>query len=632
MEKFDTILNSLMYDLRKEREIGNPAQALEVISIFILVRFLEVVILGNNNGLSSRWELNKFSHIKPELEEIIRNGVERGNFSSDSFNLSELLIQTLRGVLTRLESSRSHYSLIEFIKKLDFQNDFNFIACSYSKLLDGLFLESPQFGVWCTPHALREFIVSYIKPQNGEQIYDPACGTSGLLIQAALNIEKNKPGKKVFLHGKEISHFAILLSMVNLCLNLKDNFKLTLGDSLVDLYSSHESGAYDVIITNPPFGKAARETSCVFPELSKNIDCQFLYHAMLNLKDGGRAAIILPERFLFDSSESGIVLRERLFNEFNVECIVALPPGAMLPYTGVKIIILFFKRSDATKSVWFYQLNILEKLTKRNNLTTESFEDFFIKEKARDESENSWNIDLTKLVRGFNLLEYKPSRREVSDVNFIFKASNEIENLNGELLENISIVTEKIASIKSKLASKLKNATFKKYKVDDLVHSLGTKPLSRDLLHEKGQFKVYGGNGIIGYHDEYLHSGIFIIVGRVGALCGNVHYVEGKIWATNNSVILCVSDLANVNPRYLARILKNKNLRELATGTAQPHLSVAAIKKTEVHLPSLDIQFALEEVLVELEEAFLHQSTLFDQLKFFSKNLNDDINKHLTFM
>ena len=632
MDKFDEVLSDLMRSLRKEREITNPEHALEVVSIFILVRFLEVVILRKNEDKFFQWELKKYSHTKPELEEIIIDGVERGGFSSDSFNLTDLLIQTLRSVLTRLESSRSHYSLIEFIKKLDSPNDFNSIASSYSKLLDGLFLESPQFGAWCTPHALREFIISYIKPRNGEQIYDPACGTSGLLIQAALNIETNKPGKKVFLHGKEISHFAILLSMVNLCLNLKDNFKLTLGDSLVNLYSSHESGAYDVIITNPPFGKAAREISYVFPELSKNIDCQFLCHAMLNLKDGGRAAIILPERFLFDSSESGIVLRERLFNEFNVECIVAFPPGAMLPYTGVKIIILFFKRSDATKSVWFYRLNMLEKLTKRNNLTTESFEDFFIKEKSRDESENSWNIDLTKLVRGFNLLEYKPPRREVSDINFIFKASNKIENLNGELLENISIVAEKIASIKSKLASKLKNATFKKYKVGDLVHSLGTKPLSRDLLQEKGRFKVYGGNGIIGYHDEYLHSGIFIIVGRVGALCGNVHYVEGEIWATNNAVILCVSDLANVNPRYLARILKNKNLRELATGTAQPHLSVAAIKNTEVHLPNLDIQFALEEVLVELEETFSHQSTLFDQLKLFSKNLNDDINKHLTFM
>lgn len=99
-----------------------------------------------------------------------------------------------------------------------------------------------------------------------------------------------------------------------------------------------------------------------------------------------------------------------------------------------------------------------------------------------------------------------------------------------------------------------------------------------------GDYPVYGGNGIMGYHNHYNLDGINVIVGRVGALCGNVRLVEGKIWYTDNAFL--VHDKKNIfYLPFLTYELQNANLRQYATQAAQPVVSNASMKDVVLAVP-----------------------------------------------
>lgn len=99
-----------------------------------------------------------------------------------------------------------------------------------------------------------------------------------------------------------------------------------------------------------------------------------------------------------------------------------------------------------------------------------------------------------------------------------------------------------------------------------------------------GDYPVYGGNGIMGYHNRYNLDGLNVLVGRVGALCGNVRLIEGKIWFTDNCFL--VHDKTGVfHLPYLAYALQNANLRQYATQAAQPVVSNASMKDVQLSIP-----------------------------------------------
>jgi type I restriction enzyme S subunit len=103
---------------------------------------------------------------------------------------------------------------------------------------------------------------------------------------------------------------------------------------------------------------------------------------------------------------------------------------------------------------------------------------------------------------------------------------------------------------------------------------------------DNGKFDVYGGNGINGKHNQKNLSGENIIIGRVGAKCGNVHFVEGDAWVTDNALFiaeyLCAFDL-----RFLTRLLRFKDLRSRANQMAQPVISFTTIKDVMLEFPAL---------------------------------------------
>jgi type I restriction enzyme S subunit len=130
---------------------------------------------------------------------------------------------------------------------------------------------------------------------------------------------------------------------------------------------------------------------------------------------------------------------------------------------------------------------------------------------------------------------------------------------------------------------------------------------------DSGDFDVYGGNGINGKHDKKNLTGDNIIIGRVGAKCGNVRYVKGDLWVTDNAVFiseyLCPFDL-----RFLARLLERKDLRNRANQMAQPVISYTTIKNVLLAFPvSTDEQKEIANKLDTFEEETQRLASLYER-------------------
>lgn len=115
------------------------------------------------------------------------------------------------------------------------------------------------------------------------------------------------------------------------------------------------------------------------------------------------------------------------------------------------------------------------------------------------------------------------------------------------------------------------------------------KNLISEQIQETGDYPVYGGNGLRGYFDEYNEDGEYLLVGRQGALCGNVHKVSGKFWATEHAVVTTAKDIVSLE--YLYFLLVGMNLNQFVSPTAaQPGLAVGTILNIRTCLPPIDEQ------------------------------------------
>ena len=115
-----------------------------------------------------------------------------------------------------------------------------------------------------------------------------------------------------------------------------------------------------------------------------------------------------------------------------------------------------------------------------------------------------------------------------------------------------------------------------------------------------GEYPVYGGNGIVGYHHEYNLDGNNIIIGRVGALCGNVRNVEGEAFITDNAFIL-TKKIDNDNV-FLLHLLRIHNLRKYAREAMQPVISNAGLKNIDIIITPIALQQEFADKIEAIEE------------------------------
>ena len=135
-------------------------------------------------------------------------------------------------------------------------------------------------------------------------------------------------------------------------------------------------------------------------------------------------------------------------------------------------------------------------------------------------------------------------------------------------------------------------------KLGDVCEMRAGKAISAMEISQEKQdnyFPVYGGNGLRGYLNRFSHEGCYSIIGRQGALCGNVQYAEGQFYATEHAVVVKI--LKDLDSRYLFHLLTWMNLNQYKSAGAQPGLAVSTLEKLEIKYPKLETQVKIANVL-----------------------------------
>lgn len=229
-------------------------------------------------------------------------------------------------------------------------------------------------GQYFTPRSLIQAMVDVTRPKITETVCDPACGTGGFLLAAYdyMKEQSQDKGKRDFLkdkalHGYDNTALVVTLASMNLYLHGvgTNRSPIICQDSL----EKSPEQLVDVILANPPFGTRPAGSVEInredFYVETKNNQLNFLQHIMVMLKDGGRAAVVLPDNVLFEGN-AGEVIRKELLSHFNLHTILRLPTGIFYAQ-GVKANVLFFTKGTPTKDVWFYDYRTDVKHTLANN-------------------------------------------------------------------------------------------------------------------------------------------------------------------------------------------------------------------------------------------------------------------------
>lgn len=308
----------------------------------------------------------------PELKEIDANAsplhkVIRSVFE-DANNYMKSGTQLL-AVIEKLE---------EAINFHDFKTRAN-IGDVYEQLLNDL-RGAGNAGEFYTPRAITAFMADRVNPRldKRETVMDPACGTGGFLTAAIDHLRnqlsdkssaEDKHAIESLIHGIEKKQLPHLLCTTNMLLHgievpSQIEHKNTLGKGWNE-WSANQK--VDCIITNPPFGGYEDDgVGSDYPADLKTRETADMFMALIIkklLKENGRAAVVLPDGFLFGDGIKG-TLKKLLLQECKLHTIIRLPKGVFAPYTTIKTNLLFFTKGTRvddgsehfnTDTIWFYE-------------------------------------------------------------------------------------------------------------------------------------------------------------------------------------------------------------------------------------------------------------------------------------
>lgn len=225
-------------------------------------------------------------------------------------------------------------------------------------------------GEFYTPRAVTDFMAKLINPQIGETVADFACGTGGFLtswlneLREKVKTTEDRDKYATSIYGIEKKPFPYTLCITNMLLHDIDVPRIYHDNSLTkDVLNYTEDDQFDVILMNPPYGGHEKtEVKNHFPSdlASSETADLFMSVIMYRLKENGRAAVILPDGFLFGTDNAKVVIKKRLLSEFNLHTVIRMPHSVFAPYTSITTNILFFDRTKPTEETWFYRLDMPE--------------------------------------------------------------------------------------------------------------------------------------------------------------------------------------------------------------------------------------------------------------------------------
>jgi len=306
----------------------------------------------------------------------------------------------------KLQSGYNLREVLELVDELKFQTsaDIHEMSHLYEDKIKNMGNAGRNGGEYYTPRPLIKAIIEVVAPKIGQTIYDGAAGSAGFLCESFAYLSNSKQlttreveilQKKTF-YGKEKKSLAYIIGTMNMILHGIDAPNLlhtnTLGENISDI---QEKNRYDIVLANPPFGgKERAEVQQNFPIKTGETAYLFLQHFMKILRAGGSAGIVIKNTFLSNTDNASIAIRKELLENHNLHTILDCP-GGTFQGAGVKTVVLFFKKGEPTKKIWYYQLNPGRNMGKTNPLNEKDLEEFIELQKKSKDSDISWSIDVS---------------------------------------------------------------------------------------------------------------------------------------------------------------------------------------------------------------------------------------------
>lgn len=229
-------------------------------------------------------------------------------------------------------------------------------------------------------------------------------------------------------------------------------------------------------------------------------------------------------------------------------------------------------------------------------------------------------------------------------VNFLDQKTSEIDSLIADKEKLIELLQEQRQAIISEAVTKGldKNVKMKDsgiewigevpehWEVKRIKHIAFLKSgegITSELINDEGKYPVYGGNGLRGYTASFTHNGDYILIGRQGALCGNINYAHGKFWASEHAVV--VLPVVTIETLWLGELLRIMNLNQYSISAAQPGLAVDKIKNLFLPFPPYqeqkviadyigqkisDIDFLIQQIKTQIISIFEYRKSLISEV------------------
>ena len=309
------------------------------------------------------------------------------------------------------------YALMNDMQSSDVRRDV------YEYLLSKI-AQSGLNGQFRTPRHIIKMMVELMNPTADEVICDPACGTSGFLVEAGEFLKNNRKEEIFFdkqkkahymnnmFHGYDMDRTMLRIGAMNMMTHGIDNPIIEYRDSLSDQNEDKEK--YSLILANPPF-KGSLDAESVSGDLlkvckTKKTELLFLALFIRMLKTGGRCACIVPDGVLFGSSKAHKSIRKEIVENQRLEAVISMPSGVFKPYAGVSTAILIFTKTEhgGTNDVWFYDMTV---------------DGFSLDDKRSPIEEN----DIPDIIERFKNLD-KEAERKRTDKSFMVPKQDIVDN------------------------------------------------------------------------------------------------------------------------------------------------------------------------------------------------------------
>ena len=572
-----SIFNEANNSLRVEGLRAGIERFGEFSNILFLKLFSEIDDLKEKQDFDRKWKWN-FYKSKPadEILDYINKIVlpEISAHYNDSNILSALQIKdgrVLKKIIDKLDP----------LVLTDINSDIKGDAFEY--FLKSTTATGNDLGEYFTPRHIVKMMVKLANPQIGEKIYDPFCGTGGMLIESFRHIYNTMPRnertlkqlKEDTVFGNEITNTARITKM-NMILAGDGHSNIQMKNSL----ANPEENQYDVVLTNMPYSQTT-EYGSLYDIPTKNGDSVCVQHCIKSIdktSENGRIVMVVPEGFLFRKDLQKT--REYMLKKCKLQSIISLPQGVFLPYTGVKTNVVYLTKvkQEETKNHFWY---------------------FDVKNDGYSLDNNRRKLDAENDVERFL------ANRKIDENN-----KNEILSIGFEFipLEKISQNDYILSGYRYREFNNLQNTKWDKIKLGEIgefINGYAFKPTDwkiegkkivriQNLTKSNDSYNYTDGKGI---PKKYIIKSGDLLISWSATI--GFYIWEGEESYLNQHIFKVDIDDSKISKDYLY-FLKDKIIKIIEKnvhGGTMQHITKGAFESIEIPLPSLGCQQQIVEEL-----------------------------------